>query len=656
MFSVPFLFILFVYLHNLSHDVYGGDIGDLVTAGFVMGVPHPPGYPLFTLLVFLLSKLPITATVAYKAGLISVASSILGLLIYFFHTKNVTKNVAISYLGAFILAFSYLFWFYAEIAEVFALNNLFLIALLVLSIKFYKDKKTLSLFLLSFIAGLSLTNHHTILLIFPSLFVLVFSHYKLFLRKKTLIIKSFFLFLAGLLPYAYIPIAASRNPVINWDNAVNIENFLHLILRKGYGTFSPGSFTPAIPEERFLIFREFLTVTISSITFPTVVICLIGVFYLIKKREYVILTSLLLAYSLIGPFFSIYAGFPLVNAFVIGVAERFYISSTIILMFIFPYGMKAVFQFFNSFFSKKLYAYILLAAFFLIPILLFKYNYQRTDLSKTTIGSEFGKNILQFMPSESVLFVNGDTAVFNTWYVHYVENVRPDIVVIRVGDFKTNAFTQPYRISYRQKNITEDEYEWVVKEIMKKHRVYFNNVVKFQDKNLEFIQYGLVAELISGGLPSKEKYQEDIDRIWNEINIPQKENLAIYERNLTTSHIASYYADALSLTANNLFYKYDNKEKAREFLNKALLTDNRIARTYASMSLLLSAGFKECKEAEEFINIGIRLNPIAQEYQAILYDIYANCYKDQRKVDLFKKQYKGIYGKDFVLPKTIDSK
>ena len=46
--GILFLFfssIALIYLHNLTRDIYSGDIGDLVTAASVFGVPHPPGYP-----------------------------------------------------------------------------------------------------------------------------------------------------------------------------------------------------------------------------------------------------------------------------------------------------------------------------------------------------------------------------------------------------------------------------------------------------------------------------------------------------------------------------------------------------------------------------------------------------------------------------------
>src|SRR3989338_662013 len=93
-----FLIIALIYLHNLTRDIYSGDIGDLVTAAYVGGVAHPPGYPLFSLLGFILSHLPFPLPVVSRVGLISVFSSLAGLIIYYNFANKVTKSIFLSLL------------------------------------------------------------------------------------------------------------------------------------------------------------------------------------------------------------------------------------------------------------------------------------------------------------------------------------------------------------------------------------------------------------------------------------------------------------------------------------------------------------------------------------------------------------------------------
>src|SRR3989344_9533560 len=103
-----FTLVRVIYLHNLTRDVYSGDIGDLVTAAYVGGIAHPPGYPLFTLLGFIFSRLPISFEVVTKVAFISAIASVFGLIFFYKLYFQITKSIFISILSTSILAFSYL--------------------------------------------------------------------------------------------------------------------------------------------------------------------------------------------------------------------------------------------------------------------------------------------------------------------------------------------------------------------------------------------------------------------------------------------------------------------------------------------------------------------------------------------------------------------
>ena len=109
-------------------------------------------------------------------GLISAFSGAFGILFFYLLSFSFTKNKLISLISSSILGFSYYYWFYSEVAEVFALNNLFAIALILVSVRYSITKNKRYLFLLSFLMGLSLTNHQTILLLFPSILILTFTN------------------------------------------------------------------------------------------------------------------------------------------------------------------------------------------------------------------------------------------------------------------------------------------------------------------------------------------------------------------------------------------------------------------------------------------------------------------------------------------------
>ena len=88
--------IFSVYVITASPSIAGGDSGELVAEGCSLGTAHPPGYPLFTLLIYVLKEyLPLPSdmansmSVAYKANLssgvfTSVAAYLIGKIIQLF--------------------------------------------------------------------------------------------------------------------------------------------------------------------------------------------------------------------------------------------------------------------------------------------------------------------------------------------------------------------------------------------------------------------------------------------------------------------------------------------------------------------------------------------------------------------------------------------
>ena len=61
--------ILAAYMCTLSPSIAGGDSGELVAVGCILGTAHPPGYPLYTLIIKLLSFLAWQGNVAYVVNI-----------------------------------------------------------------------------------------------------------------------------------------------------------------------------------------------------------------------------------------------------------------------------------------------------------------------------------------------------------------------------------------------------------------------------------------------------------------------------------------------------------------------------------------------------------------------------------------------------------
>ena len=92
-----FLIALTVYLFTLCPTVYVGDSGELITAAYTTGVPHPPGYPLFCILGKLISFLPI-GTIAFRMNLMSSLFGAVALFVfYIFLTSKIRMQKIIAF-------------------------------------------------------------------------------------------------------------------------------------------------------------------------------------------------------------------------------------------------------------------------------------------------------------------------------------------------------------------------------------------------------------------------------------------------------------------------------------------------------------------------------------------------------------------------------
>ena len=155
-------FFLLFYVCFQTQTIFGGDAGDLVTASYVRGIPHPPGYPLYTFMGWWLTKIPVS-TVAWRVSLLSSVPMAMVWGIFFLILRKLKIEVWSCLITTFALGFSYLFWLYALVPEVFALHLFFSSVIFYLLLNYYQTGRLKFLYWSMFFFGLSLTHHHTIL-------------------------------------------------------------------------------------------------------------------------------------------------------------------------------------------------------------------------------------------------------------------------------------------------------------------------------------------------------------------------------------------------------------------------------------------------------------------------------------------------------------
>jgi len=310
-----FLVALLFYSWTLAPTVTLTDSGELVVVARGLGVAHPPGVPLWIILAHLASLVPL-GNVAQR---INFSSAVFAALTCAMLTLGVAEViVTASYLAAakrrkkgskkieelavthpmvaapalgagLLMAFSRTLWSYATITEVYALNALLIVTIFFLMLRWRRriveDRMHLSigqvtrhdvfLYSAALIFGLALGVHHvTVALTLPAVAVIVFRTQGVrFFTSRRLVYAALISIGALVAVYAYLPLAASRSPVINWGHPRSPQEIWWHLTGRQYQVYF--SFKPEIMGEQF---AEFCRMALREFSFPWLPLSLVLAF------------------------------------------------------------------------------------------------------------------------------------------------------------------------------------------------------------------------------------------------------------------------------------------------------------------------------------------------------------------------------------------
>ncbi len=145
---------------NIPYSIVFGDSPELSIASYSLGIAHPPGYPLYSLLTKAFNYLLPLSDYAQKCNIFSAFISSISIVIAFISTYTITNNYVASLISSVLIGFSYLFFKQSLIAEVYALNSFFVLIISFCIIQFEKkgDARWSFLSLDIFLNDINLTN------------------------------------------------------------------------------------------------------------------------------------------------------------------------------------------------------------------------------------------------------------------------------------------------------------------------------------------------------------------------------------------------------------------------------------------------------------------------------------------------------------------
>lgn len=450
-----------VYLLTISHSVTEFDSGELAAVQATLGIAHPPGYPLFTILGYLFLKIPLGITKIYQLNILC-SLWCAGAVIFFTHTSKLlldnlgklktTKESKLSsrifklldnnesdaellkYITAVIsgllFAFSLILWSQSTSVEVYSLQFFLFSVIIFLFFRmyFYADSKDSFLggsnkgwIAVGIFLGFGFSNHLMTFYLLPALLFLYFNKYK-FTEKSVarLIIIAAITFIVAAGLYSYLIIRSAQHPQLNWGNPDNLTRAIDHISAKYYeGMFFAG-FDNVLRQLKFLFnsFGFYDGKFLAGDFNINLIFCITGIVisFISLRRFFYFILILFLTTVLFT-----------VNYDIPDIYEYFSLS----IFSLYLVGIPAIILIINSFKSPKYGALFPLLILSIILFIRIGANYGVADESDNYLFEDYARSILKTANKNAVIFSNNwDYIISPSYYIQYVEGYRNDVQIL----------------------------------------------------------------------------------------------------------------------------------------------------------------------------------------------------------------------------------
>ena len=401
-----------VYTLTMCRTIYTGDDGDFETAMYTLGICHPTGYPLFTLLgrAFLLGLAPLIDEPAMRVNLMTALFGAGAVAIFYRFVASIVASRTVAASAALLLAFAPTLWQQSLSCEVYTLTALFLCMVLWLSVRLERGEKVLGPLVLVY--GLALTNNLTMALFLPGF--LVFAWRKVGFKR---LISCLPLFLLPLLLYAYVPLAAKfGHSPLKWGDPQIWPAFFQHVNGSQYRSLM---FTQPLTSWHLRIWSYAHDSLYPELGGHFLVFAAPGIVALWRSQRAVLaLTAWVFAMDIV------YA-----TNYAISDIYVYYIPSYLCMVVWIAAGLSVAGTWLQKIRPALLRPLALLLV--LTPLVQMTTHLTATDKSSNFLEADFAHNILASAPKDAIV-LNTNNTIFTLWYLKFVKHQRPDVAVINI--------------------------------------------------------------------------------------------------------------------------------------------------------------------------------------------------------------------------------
>ncbi len=468
---VTFAAILAIYLITLAPTTAFWDTSEYIAAAKVLGIPHPPGNPLFVILAHTFGLLPLSESYAVRINLFAAVTSAAAAGLWFLVAerwlRGIVTNRAARYAAAFagvlVGATSWSVWNQSTVNEKVYTVSLLSIALVMWLVVRWGDDAPGShrdrwLVLIAYILALTSTNHLMGVLAAPALIVYVlWTDWRVITRPWVIAAIIGAVLIGVSLNYFWLPLRAAQYPPINEGEPVGLFShaLTEVLNRAQYGKPGLGERQAAFPSQLANFWQYFSWqfardwgVFAKVATWMFSALGLYGLWALWKSDRRAGLAGLALLGTLsVGLVFYMnfkygYSMYPNEPSLPREVRERdyFFIGSFAIFGAFVALGLGAIMQAIaNALRDRGSETSRWATASLVLPIALVPVagNWTTASRAHETMARDFAHDILESVEPYGILITAGDNDTFPLWYAQEVEGIRPDVTLANLSLMNT---------------------------------------------------------------------------------------------------------------------------------------------------------------------------------------------------------------------------
>jgi hypothetical protein len=463
--------VLAIYIVTLGPTTAFWDTSEYIAAAKVLGIPHPPGNPLFVLMAHVWGLIPLVEHYAARINLFAAVTSALSAGLWFLIAERWMRNLvrhrgarlAAAFAGILVGATAWTVWNQSTVNEkVYTVSLLSMALVMWLAVHWADDRpgahRDRWVILIAYVVALSSTNHMMGVLAAPAVAVyILMTDWQVIIRWRVVLGVLAAVAIGISINYLFLPIRAGQFPPINEGEPVGFfSNALNEVLsRAQYGKGSVFE-RQADLGSQFLNYFQYwswqfgrdwpnasriLTVIFSAIG-------LFGLFTLIQKDRRAGLAALTLfgtltvglVYYLNFKYgFSMHLDDPSLQR---EVRERdyFFICSFAYFGALVALGFGALMQVVVDYLGDKHpepRRWAMASPMLLLVLLPIMGNHATASRAGEHIARDFAIDLLESVEPYAILITAGDNDTFPLWYAQEVEGVRRDVTVANLSLMNT---------------------------------------------------------------------------------------------------------------------------------------------------------------------------------------------------------------------------